>query len=567
MSLFEETFPRDLKELLGQIHGREAALPDFQRDFVWDPNATQELIGSIASNYPAGSLLRIRNTHRLFACREFQGAPVLNGGQPTYLVLDGQQRLTSLYQAFYGVGDHRYYIDVRKLIEGADFEESLFHLRANMKRVQEFADPAVQARDLILPLGILKGGSGEFGRWSRVVARSAPTDEARIKIEDELSAVDERWIQTIDDYRFPVVTLSESTSAEAVCTIFETLNRTGVKLSPFELLTARFWPKNVNLRQLWAKALDDYPIIADFAIDPYYVLQVVALASRSTPSAKRGDVLALEASAIEEWWGSCVQGMAKGLEILRDDCGVVTAAWLPYYTIVNPLAAVLTKLAAVSSPAVGANRHKLTQWFWCAVFGQTYENAPNSQSAKDVAELVQWLTNGEPPESVRQFRFDPRVLRDTTPRQRAVYRGTICLALRDAPRDFHSGASLTGDLMIEHHVDDHHVFPQTYLAGLGVEARLRDCVLNRTLIDRKTNIRISNRAPSIYLHEIRDALGPDTFQALLASHHLPGGLDSPLWRDDFEAFLNWRQEAIWKQIQAATGIHEATDVATETGTA
>ena len=248
MSLFEDTNPRQLKELLGQIHTREAALPDFQRDFVWDPNATQELIVSIASNYPAGSLLRIRNTHSLFACREFQGAPALNGQRPTYLVLDGQQRLTSLYQAFFGVGEHRYYIDVRKLLDGADFEECLFHLRANVKKVQEYGDLAVQARELILPLGTLKGGSGAFGRWSRAVARKALTDDARIKLEDQLSEIDERWIQIIDDYKFPVVTLSDSTSAEAVCTIFETLNRTGVKLSPFELLTARFWPKNVNLR-------------------------------------------------------------------------------------------------------------------------------------------------------------------------------------------------------------------------------------------------------------------------------------------------------------------------------
>jgi hypothetical protein len=231
----------------------------------------------------------------------------------------------------------------------------------------------------------------------------------------------------------------------------------------------------VNLRQLWAKAQDDYPIIADFDIDPYYMLQVVALVSRPTPSAKRGDVLDLETSAIEEWWDRAVRGMAKGLEILRDDCGVITATWLPYNTIVNPLAAVLAKLAVMSSAAVGANRHKLTRRFWCSVFGQTYENAPNSQTARDVTELIGWLTDGEVPGSLSHFRFDPRILRDTTPRQRAVYRGTICLILRNAPRDFHNGARLTGDLMIEHHVDDHHVFPQAYLARVGVEARARLC--------------------------------------------------------------------------------------------
>jgi hypothetical protein len=145
----------------------------------------------------------------------------------------------------------------------------------------------------------------------------------------------------------------------------------------------------------------------------------------------------------------------------------------------------------------------------------------------------------------------------------AAWNGLPRHDLPHPPRDIHNGARLTGDLMIEHHVDDHHVFPQAYLAQLGVEARPRACVLNRTLIDRKTNIRISNRAPSVYLREIRDALGPDKFQVLLESHHLPGGIDSPLWRDDFDAYLDWRQKEIWKEIQEVTGVREAADLVAE----
>lgn len=61
MSLFEDTNPRALKELLSEIHSRSTVLPDFRQDFVWEPNATQELIVSIANNYPAGSLLRVRD--------------------------------------------------------------------------------------------------------------------------------------------------------------------------------------------------------------------------------------------------------------------------------------------------------------------------------------------------------------------------------------------------------------------------------------------------------------------------------------------------------------------------
>ena len=133
MNLFEDTNPRALKELLAEIHNRSAVLPDFQRDFVWEPGATQELIVSIANNYPAGSILRVRDAQRVFAAREFEGAPKLDGTQHTFLVLDGQQRLTSLYQAFYGVGEHRYFLDLKKLLDGKDFEEAIFHVRATTK--------------------------------------------------------------------------------------------------------------------------------------------------------------------------------------------------------------------------------------------------------------------------------------------------------------------------------------------------------------------------------------------------------------------------------------------------
>ena len=171
MAIFEDTNPKDLKELLDQINKREAALPDFQRSFVWDPSATQDLIVSIALNYPAGSLLRVRNTHDLFACRHFQGSPPLNGHHPTYLVLDGQQRLTSLYQAFYGVGDHRYYLNLGKLLEGADFEDAIFNLRSNHKRTLRLEAFDVQAAELILPLSVLKGGQGAYLEWMLEVSQ------------------------------------------------------------------------------------------------------------------------------------------------------------------------------------------------------------------------------------------------------------------------------------------------------------------------------------------------------------------------------------------------------------
>jgi hypothetical protein len=559
MSLFEDTNPRALKELLAEIHNRMTVLPDFQRDFVWEPGATQELIVSIASNYPAGSILRVRDAKRVFAVREFEGAPPLNGGKHTFLVLDGQQRLTSLYQAFYGVGEHRYFLDLGRLTDGADFEEAIFHVRATTKWAKSLEDFTVQAKELLLPLSVLKGGAGGFSKWNRKVARQLPNVD-RIALEDALDGIEEKWIQAIDDYHFPVVTLSDETEAAALCTIFETLNRTGVKLSVFELLTARFWPHDIKLRTLWEKALADYPVITDFDVDPYYVLQGISLASRKAPSCKRSDVLNMAPSEITGWWDKVVLGLATGLEILRDDCKVMLPKWLPYQTMLPPLAAVLARAGGLKTAEAGAQREKLRRWFWCAVFGQVYETAANSKSAKDVVEVLHWFSGGDPPESVESLRFDPRALRDVTPRQRAMYRGAICLILGGNARDFHTQAVITGKLMAEEGIDDHHVFPAAYLQRRGVEpSRMRDCVLNRTLIDRTTNQMISDRAPSGYLAEIRSTPG-FPFDAVLTSHGLPVDADSPLLRDEYEGFLAWRQDRLWQEIRRVTGATEAADL-------
>jgi len=562
VTLFEDTNPRALKELLGEIHSRVAVLPDFQRDFVWEPSATQELIISIANSYPAGSILRVRDTGKLFAAREFEGAPTLGGAIHTYLVLDGQQRLTSLYQAFYGVGEHRYFLDLGKLAKSTDFEEAVFHLRATTKWAQRLEGDDAQAQELMLPLSVLKGGAGGYAQWSHKVARRLEGQE-RITLEDALDEIGERWIQTIDDYHFPVVTLSDATEADALCTIFETLNRTGVKLSVFELLTARFWPQDVRLRALWDEALSEHPVIADFEVDPYYVLQGISLACRRAPSCKRSDVLNMTAADIAQWWDRVVEGLAAGLQILRDDCSVVLPRWLPYQTMLPALAAIIARAGAPRTAEAGAQREKLKRWFWCAVFGQWYEAAANSKAAKDVVEVLGWFRGGDAPESVARLRFDPRALRDVTPRQRAIYRGTICLLVGNGARDFHTQAAISSKLISDEGIDDHHVFPAAYLERRGVApARMRDCVLNRTLIDRTTNQMISDRAPSEYLADIRATPG-FPFEAVLSSHALPAGADSPLLRDDYGAFLVWRQDRLWREIQRVTGVTEAADLEAE----
>ena len=113
---------------------------------------------------------------------------------------------------------------------------------------------------------------------------------------------------------------------------------------------------------------------------------------------------------------------------------------------------------------------------------------------------------------------------------------------------------VSGKLMVDEGIDDHHIFPSKYLERIGINSiRLRDCVLNRTLIDRTTNQIISDRAPSDYLNEISSTSG-FPIDKVLESHTLPIEKDSPLFKNDYEAFLNWRQIQIWNEIQYMTGL-------------
>ncbi len=175
---------------------------------------------------------------------------------------------------------------------------------------KRYADKKNQAEDLVLPLtAICAGGKNSFYRWLDDLCEAIDDKEERASLKNRLLSVQERVIENVEGYKFPVVLLSDKTPADAVCTIFETLNRTGVKLSVFDLLAARFWPEQVKLREMWESAVEAHPILPDFEIDPYYVLQTIALLrTEGAPSCKRKEVLQLKSGQVARGGARRLQG-------------------------------------------------------------------------------------------------------------------------------------------------------------------------------------------------------------------------------------------------------------------
>jgi hypothetical protein len=202
-------------------------------------------------------------------------------------------------------------------------------------------------------------------------------------------------------------------------------------------------------------------------------------------------------------------------------------------------------------PAIGARRSKLQRWFWCASFLGRYDNAANGNTEQDTQVLSAWLRGqGPEPEVVAGFLFDPQRWREITGRQRALYRTTIALSMRRSPLEFHEAKPLNKAIIDGQAVDDHHIFPQKFLADTGQAGEL-DCVLNHTLIDKITNIRIGGNAPAVYLANMKKELG-GALEGILRSHFLPYEEEGPLWQGRFDEFLKWRQSQLAEELTLVT---------------
>ena len=231
--------PVTVRPLLSRVHAGELAIPDFQRDFVWEVDKTRQLLASIMSRYPAGTLLflKISEGTEFFRPRQVEGAPHLSNAHPRELVLDGQQRITALYQALYGRGEHRFFVDFSKLRsndgsvlepEQIKFDEVVLAIPRGEGGSTPLDNPEKQLEGWLYPIDRYYIENHLDDWLDELTAHHAATAETQAALKSELRSLRTRYLTRLAIYAFPVVRLEETTSLAAVCTIFETLNRQGV---------------------------------------------------------------------------------------------------------------------------------------------------------------------------------------------------------------------------------------------------------------------------------------------------------------------------------------------------
>lgn len=577
---------RKVAGLVEQAHEGKICLPNFQRDFVWTREEVADLVRSIARGYFIGSLLLLRcdPANPPFAPVFLRGSAGGDEPRPDYLILDGQQRLSSLIYALtapdLSLKDSTqrrwFFVDLDLLLTEPDSDEVVFdrskrELRGLDRREVQFEQRLLPCTALLTQKRFYEWRDG-YEDWLRQ-ANESLLDTYRDKWRDGWSAA----VAAFQDFDVPLVELpsvdeSDPESIGRVCAIFEKLNSTGVDLSVYDLLTARLYRSEIELHDLWNQAVAAHPLLREWSAGKadqhkfgVLILRTLALLRGLDP--KPRILIDLDPDGFVEDWKRAVGAIERALELITlvgpDGFGVFDKKWLPGFGLIPILAALRFR---IEEAELGQEqRGELRRWYWCNVFLERYSSAVESKSRKDYAEMTRfWLESGPEPEVFREaadligapgFR-----IRDSASYASARYSGVFCLlALRNA-RDWRRGE----DIRLQD-LHDHHIFPRAYLKRHGVNKRVDvNTIANRTLISDETNLRIRDKAPAEYVAS-PDILPEQSRSELLEAHFMGAGVLPELEKasedlsdtdvaECYEGFIRARQQEMLEEIRRACGV-------------
>ena len=567
----------NLDTLLSQIESGIIQLPDFQRDWVWDDEKICKLIESIASGFPMGAamFLETGNPAVHFTYRTFTGAEQSAGVDPDRLVLDGQQRLTTLFQVFKSGGPtlvnankgrekRYYYLNIREalnphtsMLEAVVSVPESKVLTENIGRdvKLDLTTPEREYAELMFPLKVAFSNT-DTTNWLLGLVSFDPT------LVPLYQAFQSKVLSGIQKYKLPVITLSKDTSKEAVCQIFENVNTGGVKLTVFELVTASFAAEEYDIRKDWdeisAKFISRSDILRGVSSTNFLTAMALLTSYKkycadpdnAVVSCKKRDVLKLTLADYKSCHDSLVNGFLKAADFLVHQ-GVYTYIDLPYTSQLIPLAAIFAyaDIAGVNL-AIQTNKDILSRWYWSGVFGELYGGANETRYILDIVGVFNQISGDSVPDTVSRANMQPGRLLTMQTRNSAAYKGVMALILQDAPLDFMSANRMNVATYLDESTDIHHIFPQTYCAS-RYDISKWNSVVNKTPIYAGTNRSIGGRAPSEYIRTMANkGLSQDQIRETISSHKINFDL---LASDDFEGFIIDRAIRLLDRIELAMG--------------
>jgi len=430
--------PQTVSSLLDAIEKETLAIPEFQRDFVWTPSQIAELLRTVARDWPCGTFLMQESPRDQFACRAVDGAPTLRR-TPSLVVLDGQQRLTALYHAVREKGDETYYITMREALAADELEDDHVQYKKTQRFRSLYPDLATEARSGVARIATL-ARDDEFFRWVAFLEESERPKAIKFRATS---------LPGLKHYSIPCVVLPRDTPLEAVAKIFETINRTGVRLDVFDLMVAKLHPHNFPLRDRDRDAIAEHPSLDEYDVAGLELLRLIALREhlRQTEARSKGhsvaikgirrsDVIQLSAEVVAKDWAAAVKDSAAALRFLAIQCGVASPALLPSRSMLLPVAA---NIASARTPK---QKNLLQKWFWNSCASQTHAQGANTQVVADAKRIRSALTAGSWETDVQGAREALSAISEPRKRNEILLRGVCCALVMRGALEPRTGAPL-----------------------------------------------------------------------------------------------------------------------------
>ncbi|MET4493247.1 DUF262 domain-containing protein [Bradyrhizobium sp. LA7.1] len=521
-----------IEELAGRILRGDILLPKFQREFVWEKHQILDLLDSIANNYPIGSVLLWRSRELLKSERNIADLEIAKtqSGYPVNYLLDGQQRLSTICGALYWNGS-----------EAESRWNLAYDLRAKaFLHLDTLDDPPLHQ----IRLNKIIDPSAYFLHVSSLKTLGAPDVDA-------LEAQAKELFDRFKDYKIATVTLHEM-SVEAVAPIFERINSRGTPLTIVDLMRAATWSEQFDLIDAIADISDELSNKYFGGIERKAILRSISAAAGGGFSEASIDGLRKHSSGeLEAAVKSTKEAYSRAVDFMSTELHIPSDKQIPYVNQVVVLAEVFRLIKHLTPAQLASVR----RWFWRTAVAGYFGGWNTGNMGSDQKAVTSFATAQKT--EIESVVHDPGAAIWTAQQFRsntAHSKILILLLAFSKPLDLLTSQSIdTGDALYHGNTKEfHHFFPRDYLKSKGVATRKANVLANFVMLTAASNKRITNRAPSDYLKEVKKELGGN-LDKVLARNLITHEAFEAAMQDDYDKFLDERAKGIASAVSSLTG--------------
>ena len=534
----------DLKDLFARINRGDIQLPDFQRSYAWDEDRIRSLIVSVLRGYPIGALMALdtRNEKMRFRPRALAGAPD-TGVDPGLLLLDGQQRLTTLYHCFNGEGfvdttdfrkkkiHRRFFIDIRAAVRGEIMPDDAIFAVDHKGKIRSHFAPTIEGdilsredalENMCIPVASLLSEDG-VGMLFELAA-------TKQEYSAELAAFNNRIVRPLSGYDLPMIRLSRETERAGIGSIFAQANSAGLQMDVFDLLTAVFASEEptFHLATDWQEVEKDLrksPALDGIGRTEFLsAVSLLVSGEKGRAGGQREDILKLSLTEYKAAANDLRITFREVSEFLAERC-ILNTDQVPFNEQIVPLAVIIARLAKRGGAlSTQQSWDRMNQWFWCGVFGELYgSSAVQLRAARDVDEVTEWVAGAtdEAPKTVTDATFRESRLLSVDDKD-GVWHGLYALLMARGAKDWRTGKAFNRRTFEELKPGFFPVFPLNWCKRHGVDPVLAESVMNYTPMGKRTEVVLDGFAPDRYLPRVqsKSIMEDRQFDEVLASHDM-----------------------------------------------